>query len=155
MTHLFQQKTTLSLSTCDKNGGLWTSSAPFAVKEDKAYLFMSATAEHYANLKENKKLSFMVAEEGEKAKNPFVLESVTFQSEATELKTIPEDVWAMFRSRFPVEMLEQLRKLNFHMFELSLGKGTYMSDFGKAYTVFFQDGTWKQEAVVDTTMRLG
>lgn len=154
MTHLFQQKNTLSLSTSNKDGGLWTSTAPFAVKEDKAYIFISGIAEHYYNLKESQQVSFMVVEDGEKAKNPFVLERATFQSEATELETIPEEVWALFTSRFQGEMLEQLRKMNFHMFELPLAKGRYVSDFGKAYDVSFEAGAWKQEAVNDVKMRM-
>lgn len=141
------EKKTLSLSTCSVDGTPWTSTAPYLVVENKAYLFISSIAEHYANLKNNENVSIMVVEDVANSMNPFILKRATFKSKGLELVDIPEEIWAIWEQGFDKDLLSKLRTMGFKMFELPLTTGRFVTGYGKAFDVTWNEGAWQQEAV--------
>lgn len=154
MEHLFETKLTASISTCGLDGKVWTSTTPYTIIGDKAYIYISQIAEHYYNLVENSQICIMIVRDESTSKNPFVLERATFKSEANKLEDISEEVWECFNNRFSGDMLEKLKSINFCMFEINLNTGRYVTGFGKAFDVSFEESGWKQEPVTDVKMRI-
>lgn len=141
------EKKTLSLSTLDEAGKPWTSTSPYVVVEDKIYLFIGKIAEHYSNMKRDSRVSLMVVSSVEEAMNPFVLKRATFQSDAREIADIPEDLWTRWKERFQEHLLVQLRSMGFSLFEIPLSQGRFVTGYGKAFDVTWDNGNWQQEAV--------
>lgn len=154
LENLFEKNLTVSISTCGQDGTPWTSTSPYTIIDNTAYIYISKIAEHYYNLKENSNICIMVVESSSEAKNPFVLTRATFKGKAIELEEISENIWGNFCERFSKEMLEKLREINFSMFKINLNTGRYVTGFGKAFDINFVDNTWKQEAVTDVNTRI-
>ncbi|MFI3210040.1 MAG: pyridoxamine 5'-phosphate oxidase family protein [Peptostreptococcaceae bacterium] len=149
MENLFKTELTASLSTISEDGTPWTSTAPYAIIDDKAYIFISAVAEHHANIINNKNVCMMIIQDTSKSQTPFVLERATFKSVGTKLDVVPENVWNAFTERFEVKMLEQLKKMDFDVFELPLTTGRHVLGFGRAYDLKFENNEWVKHHVTD------
>lgn len=142
-----KEKQTVSLGTISHDNRPWTSTSPYLVVENTAYIYISSIAEHYPNLKNNPHISLMVVDDVAKAMNPFILKRATFKAEAQELQDIPESLWEQWKARFDPDLLENFRQMGFHMFEIPLKTGRFVTGYGKAFDITWEDGAWKQVAV--------
>lgn len=144
MEQLLEQKT-LMISSTTKENRPFISYAPFAKVDEKFYIYISETAEHYENLCTNPEVAVMVIEDEKDAKTAFGRERVSFNATATKLETVSDTIWEAFEGKQGSDILQVLKSLDFHMFELELHTGRLVKGFGKAYNLTLKDGKWEQE----------
>ena len=87
----------------------------------------------------------MLIEDEKDAKTAFGRERVSFNATATKLETVSDAIWEAFESKQGSDLLQVLKSLDFHMFELELHTGRLVQGFGKAYDLTLKDGKWEQE----------
>ncbi len=63
MENLLKNQKSLMISSIDKNNNPAISYAPFVMIGEKIYLYLSKAANHYYNLRDNKKCAVMLIEE--------------------------------------------------------------------------------------------
>ncbi|MEF9960342.1 MAG: pyridoxamine 5'-phosphate oxidase family protein [Niameybacter sp.] len=144
MEQLLQQKT-LMISSMTKEGKPFISYAPFVKVEEKFYIYISETAEHYENLCHNKEIAVMLIEDEQTAKTIFARCRVSFNCTASLLEAEDEKIWEAFEQVQGSELLQVLKTLDFHMFELTPHTGRLVKGFGKAYNLTLKEGKWEQD----------
>ncbi|MDO7203182.1 pyridoxamine 5'-phosphate oxidase family protein [Paraclostridium bifermentans] len=69
------------ISSLSKNSNPEVSYAPFIMKNNKLYIYISKAANHYFNLLENNKCSVMIIEDENESKSIFARQRVSFSCE--------------------------------------------------------------------------
>lgn len=148
MKELLEKQKTTFISTVDENNFPQASYAPFVLKEDKAYIYISSITEHYKNLENNGKISLMVIEDESNSKILFARKRVSFNGTGKKVESVSEDILAKFDENHTKDMMDALKKLDFDFFEISLSKGRLVEGFGKAFDIKYLNGEWVEEHVV-------
>lgn len=146
MEKLLNQKT-LMISSLTPEGVPFISYAPFVKVEERIYIYISETAEHYQNVCKNPQVAIIIIEDEKDAKSTFARTRVSFNATAKQLETIDERLWELFERKQDNEILKVLRTLDFHMFELDLHQGRLVEGFGRAYNLVLKEGSWIQEQI--------
>ena len=129
----------LSLASTDSLGWPHISYAPFIEDSRRQfYVYLSDLAGHTDCLRESGKASVLFIEDESQAVQIFARTRVVFQCEVTQVS--PEsDLWHSqmedMSKRFG-ELISTLRSLSdFHLFQLKPVRGSFVMDFGKAFTI--------------------
>ena len=128
----------LLLATCDDEKNPEASYAPYVVREDNYYVFLSELARHTGNLLANPRCSVLFLESEADAKLIFARRRLTVQCEVTEVpRGTPKFTEGMqdFRQRFGDFFSNLERMADFHLFRLAPKEASYVTGFAKAYTL--------------------
>lgn len=148
MKELLQKQKTTFIATIDENNFPQASYAPFVIKEDKIYIYISSIAEHYKNLEQNGKISLMIIEDESDSKILFARKRVSFNGTAKKVESVSDDILAQFDENHTKSMMDVLKTMDFSFFEVSISKGRLVEGFGKAFDLKYVNGEWNQEHVV-------
>ena len=148
MKNLLNTQKTTFMSTLDENNFPQASYAPFVIKEDKMYIYISRITEHYRNLMSNDKISVMIIEDESNSQILFARKRVSFTGTAKKVDSVSDDVLEKFDENHTKKMMDVLKGMDFNFFEISLSKGRLVEGFGKAFDLKYINGDWAQEHVV-------
>lgn len=148
MQELLNTQKTAFMSTVNENNFPQASYAPFAIKEDKMYVYISSIAEHYRNLEQNGKISIMIIEDESNSNILFARKRISFSGTAKKVESVSDDILAKFDENHTQNMMNVLKNMDFDFFEVELSKGRLVEGFGKAFDLKYVDGEWVQEHVV-------
>lgn len=143
MEKILKNQKSIMISSLNKDKEASISYAPFAMKENKKYIYISKTAQHYYNLLNHNKCSVMAIEDEKDSKSIFARERVSFNCEAKKLETVDESIFTLFDEVQGAQMMMVLKTMDFDMFELSLINGRLVKGFGKAFDIEIYDGEFK------------
>lgn len=126
------------LGTVNSDGDADTTYAPCLQKDGLYYVYISELAVHTKNLFNHMNASLLYIEPEDKAKNLFKRRRTTIRVEASTVERgsdkfigIMDDYLENFGG-----IMKNLRdSLDFHLFELSPKKATYVRGFGQAYNI--------------------
>lgn len=148
MENLIKNQKTVLISSLGEDNFPHISYAPFFMKDDKIYIYISKVADHYNNLEKNKKVSVMVIEDETGAQSMFGRQRVSFKGNAIKVSEVPKEVTDHFNQVHGNRMMEILGNMDFDFFEVSIINGRLVDGFAKAYDISYANGEWKKEHVV-------
>ena len=148
MKELLKTQKTTFMSTLDESNFPQASYAPFVIKENKMYIYISRITEHYRNLIANGKISTMIIEDESNSKILFARKRISFTGNAKKVDSVPNEVIEEFEEIHTKKMMDVFKGMDFDFFEIDLLKGRLVEGFGKAFDLTYADGDWKQEHVV-------
>jgi len=132
------QRTTVILSTLNAALEAEASYAPVLIKDGKFYIYISELAKHTHNLFENNGLSLLFIEDESEAENIFARKRATLKAQAQHIARDAEgwdDIMDAYVEHLG-ETAKMLRNLqDFHLFELTCLKGSYVRGFAQAYAL--------------------
>lgn len=129
------------LATANQEGFPLSSYAPLIQTTTKNYIYISATAEHFDNIKNNpKKIEVMFLEDECKAKSIILRKRLRYQAEAI---FIPRDSQEFEDALDTLEKnmqgdggIKTIRNFtDFHLIELKFKSGRFVKGFGQAYMI--------------------
>ncbi|PAF48622.1 HugZ family heme oxygenase [Helicobacter sp. 13S00401-1] len=128
------------LATLNKEKHVSASYAPLINYKGKSYIYISEVSEHYENIKLHpSNIESMFLEDESKAKNPIARKRLRFQTQATFIDRgeFFDEVFDSFvHKEGSGGGIKQIRNmLDFHLVELSFGKGRFVKGFGQAYDI--------------------
>lgn len=128
---------TLVLATVSDQCRPEASYAPYVRDSDgRLYVYVSELSRHTANLKHQQRASVLFIESEQDSKHLFARQRLTYECRTREIARDAgqwRDVMAQFEARFG-KFMDMLRNLNdFHMFEITPLRGTYVAGFARAY----------------------
>ncbi|CUM87288.1 pyridoxamine 5'-phosphate oxidase family protein [Turicibacter sanguinis] len=133
METLLNQKS-LMISSLNENKMPEISYAPFMMKDQKIYIYISKAAAHYHNLVQNPQCSVMLIEDEADCKTVFARERVSFECIASKVESSKE-LLELFGGRQGAQMMMVLKTLDFDFFELVPLKGRLVKGFGQAFNI--------------------
>lgn len=139
MEELLAHQKTLMLSTLTKENTPAISYAPYVMRANDIYIYISQTAEHYHNLINNPACAVMIIEDENQAKTVFARQRVSFIAHATLMED-DEEVYKWFEIEHDKKMIERLRTMDFSFFKLTLKRGRLVKGFGQAFDISYTDG---------------
>lgn len=148
MKELLKNQKTTFVATINEEGLPQSSYAPYVIKEDKMYIYISKVAEHYKNLEQNKNVSTMIIEDETNSKILFARKRLSFKGEATKVLEVSDDIKEMFEEIHGKNMMETLYKMDFDFFEINLLEGRLVEGFGKAFKLTYNGNEWETEHIV-------
>lgn len=130
---------TLILSTVNGEGRPEASYAPYVRDADgKLYIYVSELSRHTANLGQQSKTSVLFIESEADSKHLFARQRLTYDCLSREIARDSEHwqyIMGLFQEKFG-KFMEMLRNLNdFHLFEITPHRGTYVAGFAQAYEI--------------------
>lgn len=140
MESLLKNQKSLMISSIDKDNNPAISYAPFVMIGEKIYVYLSKAANHYYNLRDNKKCAVMLIEDESVAKTIFARARLSFECEAKMLENVSEDIFAKFDDIHDSKMMSMFKKMDFDMFELDIKVGRLVKGFGQAFEIKFVNG---------------
>lgn len=140
MQGLLESQKSLVISSLSKDGSPEISYAPFVMMNNKIYLYLSRAANHYYNLRDNRKCSVMAIEDESKCNTIFARGRLTFVCEANMMENVSEEIFNKFDENHSEKMMSMFKKMDFNMFELDIKSGRLVQGFGKAYDIEFING---------------
>ncbi len=140
MENLLKNQKSLMISSIDKNNNPAISYAPFVMIGEKIYLYLSKAANHYYNLRDNKKCAVMLIEDESVANTIFARARLSFDCEAKMLTEVSEEIFDKFYEIHDSKMVSMFRKMDFDMFELDIKVGRLVKGFGQAFEIKFVNG---------------
>ena len=140
MENLLKNQKSLMISSLGKDNNPEISYAPFVMVENKIYVYLSQTANHYYNLRDNNKCSVMIIEDESTCKTIFARTRVSFKCEANMMQSASDEIFAKFDEVHDAKMMSMFKKMDFDMFELSIKSGRLVKGFGQAYEIKLIDG---------------
>ena len=128
----------LVISSLDEHNLPFTSYAPFIIKDDKFYVYLSTMAKHSTNLSTNENSSIFFIEDENSCENIFARKRVVYQCKTNQLKRDTEqfkELINLFEEKHgsTVSMLKDMK--DFAFFEFEVLKGEAILGFGKAYNI--------------------
>ena len=149
MLESLKEQKTIFLSTLDRDNLPHVSYAPYYMRDDKVYIYISEMAKHYQNLLDNENIGVMIIEDEGTAANKLARKRVSFNgvAELKNISEIDEEVISAFENNFGKEMLAVIMKLDFHFFEISLGVGRIVKGFGEAFDLVYENNAWVEKAL--------
>ncbi|EUJ47762.1 HugZ family pyridoxamine 5'-phosphate oxidase [Paenilisteria rocourtiae] len=138
---------TIVISSNDADGNPFISYAPFIRHEGKLYIYISAIAEHYNFIEQNKTIQIMMLADEQGTKNLFARERLYFKCTAENIGN--DNLEAIFEKMTAIhgsQLIQLLRTIDMSIFELTPLDGRYVIGFGQAFTVDF--ATEKLEHIV-------
>ena len=126
------------LGTVNSDGDADTSYAPCLQKDGLYYVYISELAVHTKNLFNHPNASLLYIEPEDKATNLFKRKRTTIRVEAATVERGSDKfvgIMDEYLERFGGIMKNLRESLDFHLFELSPKKATYVRGFGQAYTI--------------------
>lgn len=150
MENLLKNQKSVIISSLNKNMEPAISYAPFIMKDNKIYIYISKVADHYYNLLENEKCSVMVIEDEKDSKTIFARGRVSFSCKAKRLDEECEDILEEFGKIHGDQIMMVLKTLDFDVFELTINSGRLVKGFGKAFDVQICDGKFVINEVSET-----
>ena len=148
MQNLLNTQKSLMISSLSKENQSEISYAPFIMKDNNLYIYISKTASHYQNLIDNSNCSVMVIEDESTCKTIFARQRVSFSCEASILKENVEVVFEEFENVHGSQMMMVLKNLDFDIFKLDIKKGRLVKGFGQAFDILVKDGEFELNQVV-------
>lgn len=135
---LKQQSKTIVLATVDQHGTPNVSYAPFVIRNGQYQVLISTIARHARNLLDVPKVSLMLIEDENRAREIFARRRLTFDASASVLAR-DSDEWhraiAALQARHG-EIVAELAKLaDFKLFCFTPLQGLYVKGFGQAFQV--------------------
>ena len=155
MENLLKNQKSLMISSIDKDNNPAISYAPFVMIGEKIYVYLSQAANHYYNLRDNKKCSVMIIEDESEAKTIFARARVSFNCEAKMLDEVSEEVFAKFDEVHDAKMMAMFKKMDFNMFELDIKGGRLVKGFGQAFEIKFVNGEVQSTQVTGSGEKMG
>lgn len=155
MENLLKNQKSLIISSIDKDNNPAISYAPFVMIDDKIYVYLSKVAEHYYNLRDNKKCSVMLIEDENVAKTIFARARLSFNCEAKMLEEATEEVFSKFDEVHDAKMMAMFKNMDFDMFELNIKVGRLVKGFGQAFEIKFVDGKIESTQVTGIGEKMG
>ena len=140
MENLLKNQKSLMISSLDNDNNPAISYAPFVMVNNKIYVYLSKAANHYYNLRDNKKCSVMIIEDESACKTIFARTRVSFNCEANMMESVSDEIFAKFDEVHGAKMMSMFKQMDFNMFELEIKSGRLVKGFGQAYEVSFVDG---------------
>lgn len=135
MENLLKSQKSLMISSLSKNSNPEVSYAPFIMKNNKLYIYISKAANHYFNLLENNKCSVMIIEDENESKSIFARQRVSFCCEA-EIKSEDSNyILDEFEKIHGSQIMMVLKSLDFDIFELNIKSGRLVKGFGQAFDI--------------------
>lgn len=150
MEELLAHQKTLMLSTLTQESIPAISYAPYIMRGNDIYIYISQTAEHYHNLTHNPVCAAMIIEDESHAKTVFARQRVSFIAHATLIED-DEEVYQWFEIEHDKKMLERLRTMDFSFFKLTLKKGRLVKGFGQAFDISYTNGSTHLTPVGDSS----
>ncbi|MDB8551028.1 HugZ family protein [Turicibacter sanguinis] len=141
METLLNQKS-LMISSLNENKMPEISYAPFMMKNQKIYIYISKAAAHYHNLVQNPQCSVMLIEDEAACKTVFARERVSFECIASKVESSKE-LLELFGGRQGAQMMMVLKTLDFDFFELVPLKGRLVKGFGQAFNISLNNGEFQ------------
>ncbi|MGL4374773.1 MAG: HugZ family protein [Turicibacter sp.] len=138
MEKLLEQKS-MMISSMNGDNIPEISYAPFMMKDNKIYIYLSRAANHYHNLIKNPDCSVMMIQDEQDATNIFARNRVSYQCVAKKLEVIDEAIVEQFSVKHDQATLKALKKLDFEWFELTIVKGRLVLGFGKAFEITIEN----------------
>lgn len=126
------------LGTVNSDGDADTSYAPCLQKDGLYYVYISELAVHTKNLFNHPNASLLYIEPEDKATNLFKRKRTTIRVEAATVERGSDKfvgIMDEYLENFGGIMKNLRESLDFHLFELSPKKATYVRGFGQAYTI--------------------
>ncbi|CEO25521.1 HugZ family pyridoxamine 5'-phosphate oxidase [Paraclostridium sordellii] len=148
MQNLLNTQKSLMISSLSKENQPEISYAPFIMKDNNLYIYISKTASHYQNLIDNSNCSVIVIEDESTCKTVFARQRVSFSCEASILKENVEVVFEEFENVHGSQMMMVLKNLDFDIFKLDIKKGRLVKGFGQAFDILVKDGEFELNQVV-------
>ncbi|GAA0090434.1 heme utilization protein HutZ [Paraclostridium bifermentans] len=135
MENLLKSQKSLMISSLSKNSNPEVSYAPFIMKNNKLYIYISKAANHYFNLLENNTCSVMLIEDEKESKSIFARQRVSFCCEA-EIKSDDSNyILDEFEKIHGSQIMMVLKSLDFDIFELNIKSGRLVKGFGQAFDI--------------------
>ena len=132
METLLNQKS-LMISSLNENKMPEISYAPFMMKNQKIYIYISKAAAH---------CSVMLIEDEAACKTVFARERVSFECIASKVESSKE-LLELFDGRQGAQMMMVLKTLDFDFFELVPLKGRLVKGFGQAFNISLNNGEFQ------------
>lgn len=124
------------LATVTKNGDPFASYAPFLRYSGGSYIFISATAEHFENMKENGKLDVLFIEDEEKTSSISLRKRVRYRASAEVLEKNEKTEEILDRFEEKDRIIKMTRKMpDFRLIKLNLLEGRYVKGPGQAFDI--------------------
>lgn len=155
MENLLKNQKSLVISSIDKDNNPAISYAPFVMIDEKIYVYLSKAANHYYNLRDNKKCAVMIIEDESEAKTIFARARLSFDCESKMLDEVSEDVFTKFDEIHDPKMMAMFKKMDFNMFELDIKVGRLVKGFGQAFEIKFVNGEVKSTQVTGAGEKMG
>ncbi|NVJ53581.1 MAG: pyridoxamine 5'-phosphate oxidase family protein [Campylobacteraceae bacterium] len=126
------------ISSLDEHNFPFTSYAPFILKDNKFYVYLSSMAKHSHNLTKNKNSSIFFIEDEKECENIFARKRVVYQCTTNKLARDTKEfneLISIFEDKYgsTVSMLKDMKDFSF--FEFEVIKGEAILGFGKAYNL--------------------
>lgn len=147
MEKLLKQKSVM-ISSMNQEQFPEVSYAPFMIKENKIYLYLSKAANHYHNLTIKPQCSVMAIEDEETSKNVFARNRVVFSCSAHKMENVEESLLEEFTQIHGAQIMMVLKTLDFDLFELKIEKGRLVKGFGQAFDITIEDNEFKLNQVM-------
>lgn len=130
---------TIVIGTVDDDGVPFLSLTPFVRAGDSLYVYVSAIAEHYDHLLRSSRVMVLLHADEAGSKNLFAVERTRFTCTAREVPAEGnEAIFDQLRADHNPALIDLLRTLDFHLFELTPVDGRYIVGFGKAFDLDLQ-----------------
>ena len=155
MENLLKSQKSLMISSLGKGNNPEISYAPFVMLDNKIYLYLSKTANHYYNLRDNHKCSIMIIEDESSAKTIFARSRVSFNCEANIMDSVRAEIFSRFDEVQDAKMISMFKEMDFDMFELEIKSGRLVKGFGQAYEIRFVDGEVEYTQVTGVDNKMG
>ncbi|WP_417324691.1 HugZ family protein [Halarcobacter sp.] len=132
----------LVISSLDEHNLPFTSYAPFILKDNKFYVYLSTMAKHSHNLTKNKNSSIFFIEDEQNCENIFARKRVVYQCFTKKLSRDTDEfneLISLFEDKHgsTVSMLKDMKDFSFFEFEVVSGEA--ILGFGKAYNLEKKD----------------
>ncbi|WP_426415721.1 HugZ family protein [Aestuariirhabdus sp. LZHN29] len=143
LEHFLAARNSLMLATTDARGTPLASYAPCYIEQGSIFVFLSELAPHTDNLLQDNELSVLLIEDEAQCSNPFRRQRLSCQGTVIRVER-DSDRWlqktAQLEKRLGKTMglLKQLG--DFHLFQITPTRGTFVCGFGKAYRIQGLDG---------------
>ncbi|GIM30872.1 HugZ family protein [Paraclostridium bifermentans] len=135
MENLLKSQKSLMISSLSKNSNPEVSYAPFIMKNNKLYIYISKAANHYFNLLENNKCSVMIIEDENESKSIFARQRVSFSCEVEIKQDDANYILDEFEKIHGSQIIMVLKSLDFDVFELNIKSGRLVKGFGQAFDI--------------------
>ncbi|MEI3612454.1 pyridoxamine 5'-phosphate oxidase family protein [Pseudogracilibacillus sp. SO30301A] len=140
------KKHTAVISMKDRQGNPFISCAPFILKDNAFYIYISEVAEHHNYLVNNEQVDVMLLADEAETMNPFATERIRFRCEPKAVVD-NEDIFVAFDEQFNPSLMGMLRKLDFTIFKLSPVSGRYVVGFGLAFDTNIEGSSFRHVTV--------